>query len=53
MSFVDDPARARKRSPKEKRKLLQEQCRMEPCGNMKKGNPPCVVCVHEGRLFGG
>lgn len=47
----EDPARAKKRTRAELRKLLQEQCKGKPCAIVADGGfPPCVVCVHEGKI---
>lgn len=44
-----DPARAKKRTRAEHRKIAQDGCKESPCFSVRKGQfPPCVVCVHEG-----
>jgi hypothetical protein len=51
MALVD-PARAKKRTKEETRRMMQDECRKEPCSVVAKGDyPTCVVCVHEGKLF--
>lgn len=48
-----DPARAVKMSLKDRRKNMQDACREIPCLAIKNGAyPVCVVCVHEGKLYG-
>lgn len=50
--MAHDPARPKKLTKREKRKLMQDACRAAPCIPVAQGKyPTCVVCVHEGRLF--
>ena len=47
-----DPAKAQIIPPKERRRAHQAACRAEPCFPVERGDyPPCVLCVHESRLF--
>lgn len=55
MGHVDNP-KAKKLTLLDRRKLFQEQCRIQPCSSYDNGKG-CVVCVHEGlirkKLSGG
>lgn len=49
--MAHDPARAKSLPLPERRKAMQQQCREEPCSNVRKQLfPVCVVCVHEGAV---
>jgi hypothetical protein len=49
--MATDPARTKKRTPKEVRKLMQDACREDPCIQIKKGLfPTCILCVHERKI---
>jgi len=53
-----DTARSVKRTFNERRIEHRQKCKIMPCSNVHwalstgvvLGDPPCVVCVHEGKL---